>query len=140
MPLVVTASLSAETLQLTPCYGEAYLSVTLVFTTSLWDVTRQSIMSAHGSGTFAWFPLKVLTHPRINHLKPKTLCTTGLNIKKLCTAHNAFVCFTWISEQTAIIYLYSINLSVFIMEAVSAYCAVRTGFLNQADTLSSLKG
>ena len=39
------------------------------------------------------------------------------------------MCFVWISEQTAIISLYSINLSVFITEAESVYCAVRTGSL-----------
>jgi hypothetical protein len=32
------------------------------------------------------------------------------------------------------------NWSVFITVAASAYCAVRTGSLNQADTVSSLKG
>jgi hypothetical protein len=31
------------------------------------------------------------------------------------------------SEQTAIIYLYSINLFLFIKEGESVYCAVRTG-------------
>ena len=41
------------------------------------------------------------------------------------------MCFVWISEQTAIISLYSINLSVFITEAESVYCAVRPGSLNQ---------
>jgi hypothetical protein len=51
-----------------------------------------------------------------------------------------FMCFVWISEQTAIISLYRINLSVFITEAESVYCAVRTGYLNQKDTVSSLKG
>ena len=35
----------------------------------------------------------------------------------LCSAQNAFMCFVWISEQTAIISLYSINLSVFKKEA-----------------------
>jgi len=49
------------------------------------------------------------------------------------------MCFAWISEQTAIISLYSINLTVFITEAESVYCAVRTGSLNQTDTLTSLK-
>jgi len=58
----------------------------------------------------------------------------------LCSAYNAFVCFTWISEQTAIIFLYSINLWVFIIEAESVYCAARTGSLNQPDTVLSLKG
>jgi hypothetical protein len=39
------------------------------------------------------------------------------------------MCFVWISEQTAIISLYSINWLVFITETVCVYCAVRTGSL-----------
>ena len=39
----------------------------------------------------------------------------------------------------AIISLYSINLSVFIIQAESVYCAVRTGSSNQTNTVSSLK-
>ena len=58
----------------------------------------------------------------------------------LCSAQNAFMCFVWISEQTAIISLYSINLSVFKKEAESVYCAVGNGSLNQTDTVSYLKG
>ena len=54
----------------------------------------------------------------------------------LCSAHNALMCFVWISEQTAIISLYSINLSVFKTEVKSVYCAVRTGSLNQAERVS----
>ena len=50
------------------------------------------------------------------------------------------MCFVWISEQTAIISLYSFNLSVFKTEAESVYCAVRTGGLNETDTVSYLKG
>jgi len=46
----------------------------------------------------------------------------------------------WISEQTAIISLYSINRLVCITETESVYCAVRTGSLNQTDTVLSLKG
>jgi hypothetical protein len=45
----------------------------------------------------------------------------------MCSAHNMFVCFVCISEQTAIISLYSINLPVFIIEVESVYCAARTG-------------
>jgi hypothetical protein len=41
------------------------------------------------------------------------------------------MCFAWISEQTTIIFLYNINLSVFITKAQSAYCAVGTGTSNQ---------
>jgi hypothetical protein len=49
----------------------------------------------------------------------------------LCSAHNTFMCFAWISEQTAICSLYRINFSVLITEAECVYCAVRTGSLNQ---------
>ena len=38
------------------------------------------------------------------------------------------VCFVWISEQTAIISLYSIDLLVFITETECVYCAVRSTF------------
>jgi hypothetical protein len=38
----------------------------------------------------------------------------------------AFMCFVWISEQTAITFLYSINWLVFATETESVYCAVRT--------------
>ena len=48
----------------------------------------------------------------------------------LYSAHTAvFMCFVLISEQTAIISLYSINWPVFITETESVYCAVRTGSL-----------
>ena len=56
------------------------------------------------------------------------------------SANNAFMCFAWISEQPAIVSLYSINLQVFITEAENVYCAVRIGSLNQTDTVSSLRG
>jgi len=49
----------------------------------------------------------------------------------LCYVHNAFMCFACISQQTAIISLYSINLPVFITEAEGVYCTVRTESLNQ---------
>ena len=38
--------------------------------------------------------------------------------------------FVWISEQTAITSLYSINWLIFITKTVCVYCAVRTGSLN----------
>ena len=40
--------------------------------------------------------------------------------------HCVFMCFVWISEQTAIISLYNINSLVFITQTESVYCAVRT--------------
>jgi len=50
------------------------------------------------------------------------------------------MCVAWISEQTAIISLYSMSLSDFITKAESFYRAVRAGSLNQTDIVSSLKG
>ena len=44
--------------------------------------------------------------------------------------HSVSMCFVWISEQTAIISLYSINRLVCITETESVYCAVRTVTLN----------
>jgi len=44
--------------------------------------------------------------------------------------HTVFMCFVWISEQTAIISLYNINWLVFITQTQCVYCAVRTGSLN----------
>jgi hypothetical protein len=41
---------------------------------------------------------------------------------------SAFICFVWISEQTAIISLYSINWLVFITDKECIYCAVRVYF------------
>jgi len=40
--------------------------------------------------------------------------------------NSVFMCFVWISEQTAIITLYNINWLVFITETECVYCAVRT--------------
>jgi hypothetical protein len=47
--------------------------------------------------------------------------------------HSVFMCFVWISEQTAIISLYSINWLVFITETQCVYCAVRDESLNITD-------
>jgi len=44
-------------------------------------------------------------------------------------SHSVFMCFVWISEQTAIISLYSINWLEFMTETECVYCAVRTGSL-----------
>ena len=60
-----------------------------------------------------------------------TICTTSLtfNNSTFCP-HTVFMCFVWISQQTAIISLYNINWLVFITETESVYCAVRTECLN----------
>ena len=59
-----------------------------------------------------------------------TICTVSLTFSNstFCP-HTVFMCFAWISEQTAIISLYSINWLVFITETRRVYCAVRTGSL-----------
>ena len=60
-----------------------------------------------------------------------TICTTSLtfNNSTFCP-HTVFMCFVWISEQTAIISLYNINWLVFITQTQCVYCAVRTGSVN----------
>jgi hypothetical protein len=44
-------------------------------------------------------------------------------------SHSLFTCFIWISEQTAVISLYSVNWLDFIAETMSVYCAVRAEYL-----------
>ena len=58
-----------------------------------------------------------------------TVCTASLsfNNSTFCP-HTVFMCFVWISEQTAIISLYNINWLVFISETQCVYCAVRTKY------------
>jgi hypothetical protein len=53
--------------------------------------------------------------------------------------HSVFMCFVWVSEQTAIISLYSINWLVCITETECVYCAVRPGSLNKSRFYSSFE-
>ena len=53
--------------------------------------------------------------------------------------HSVFMGFVWIWEQTAIIFLYSINWLVFITETGCVYCAVRTGSFNKPHWFSFLR-
>ena len=61
-------------------------------------------------------------------VKMVTIRTTSLTFtdSTLCP-HSVFMCFVWISEQTAIISLYNINWLVCVSETESVYCAARTG-------------
>ena len=68
-----------------------------------------------------------------------TICTARWSLYVPPVSHSAilrsahaavFMCLVWISEQTAIISLYSINSLVCITERKCVYCAVRTGSLN----------
>ena len=56
-----------------------------------------------------------------------TICTASLtfNNSTFCP-HSVFMCFVWISEQTAIISLYNTNWLVFITQTQCVHCAVRT--------------
>jgi hypothetical protein len=51
-----------------------------------------------------------------------------------------FVCFVWVSEQTASFAVHNIKRLVFITEAESFYVAVRTDSLYKAGYVSSFKG
>ena len=63
-----------------------------------------------------------------------TICTTSLtfNNSTFCP-HCVFLCFVWMSEQTAIISLYNISWLVCIFRKLCVYCAVRTGYLNHIE-------
>jgi len=58
---------------------------------------------------------------RVLHVPPGLTC----KVPTFCP-HSVFMCFVWISEQTAIISVYSINWLVCVTETVCVYCAVRT--------------
>ena len=47
------------------------------------------------------------------------------------------MCFVWISEQTAIFFLYIVNWLVFITETERVYCGVRTEFVCLKDVTPS---
>ena len=68
-----------------------------------------------------------------------TICTASLtfNNSTFCP-HSVFMCFVWISEQTAIISLYNINWLVFVTETQSVYSAVRTGSSSRVQIQSRL--
>jgi hypothetical protein len=70
-----------------------------------------------------------------------TIRTTKSNIhNSTFCPHSVFMCFVWISEQTAIISLYSFNWQVCITETECVYCAVRTGYLGTIRIKFSLGG
>jgi len=70
------------------------------------------------------------------------VCTASLtfNNPTFCP-HSVFMCFVWISEQTAIISLCNINWLVCIYETECVYCAVRTDclYITQVTRAWSLK-
>ena len=54
-----------------------------------------------------------------------TICTSN----STSWPHNVFMCFVWITAQSAIISLHSMKWLVFITDTEGVYCAVRTGSL-----------
>ena len=83
-------------------------------------------------------PTKYQVWSLFNLLKP-----TGYVMHHQCnirSAHNVFMCFVFIWEQTANCTTYSLNWLVFITDMKSVYSAVRTGSLNKTVCPSSLKG
>jgi hypothetical protein len=70
----------------------------------------------------AWYGLDLWIKPQwLLYVPP---CLT-FNNSTFCP-HIVFMCFVWISEQTAIISLYNINWLVCVTETECVYCAVRT--------------
>ena len=71
--------------------------------------------------------------PHSGHYMYRTVVTIGTTSLTFSSStfcpHSVFMCFVWISEQTAIISLYNINRLVFITETECVYCAVRTGYI-----------
>jgi hypothetical protein len=84
-------------------------------------------LEAKGWVWFSHFGPWRFTAQRSPHLPPGLTPTNST-----FWPHNVFMCFVWISEQTTIISLYSINWLVFITETECVYCAVRTESLNNS--------
>jgi hypothetical protein len=69
----------------------------------------------------------------INRLITKTYFTYHKlkHTEILGSTHNAFICFACISEQTAIISVYTINLSIFITQAECLLCGTNGVFKSE---------
>jgi hypothetical protein len=81
----------------------------------------QSLTTSH-----VWFSYKIQPFKALQLLYvPPGLTFTN---STFCP-HSVFMCFVWISEQTVIISLYSINWLVFITETECVYCVVQTEYL-----------
>jgi len=95
-----------------------------VFMSFVWIWEQTAIVSLYSINWLVFVTVLTLYSPVV------TICTTSLtfNNSTFCP-HTVFMCFVWILEQTAIIYLYRINWLVFIFETECIYCAVWTGCL-----------
>ena len=94
---------------------------------SLYDPPVVTI--CHASGQYIHRTVVTIRTASGHNMYPTvvTICATILTFTILRSAHTAvFMCFVWISEQTVIISLYSINWLVVIKETQCVYCVVRT--------------
>ena len=90
------------------------------------NVFSSAVISSLSKVYVSSLPAKCITL----HSPVVTICTASLTfINFTFCPHSVFMCFVWISEQTAIISLHSVNWLVFLIETESVYCAVRTGSL-----------
>ena len=99
------------------------------------DFIRQSVIGTNGWRHCIWYDVS----PTLNLIKPSghyMYHSLTFNNPTFCS-HSVFICFLWISEQTAIISIYNINWLVFIIETGSVYCAVRTGSFHFVHHVSS---
>ena len=95
----------------------------IVMTSSSWSLQDEVITNVETPGT---------VRPTTRRLTPEDWKPTRINIHKSYFPSTQRICFVWISEQTAIISLYSSNWLVFITETECVYCAVRAGSLYSA--------
>jgi hypothetical protein len=80
--------------------------------------------------TGTWRPAERLElRERRRHFIRKTTDSATIHCHSSFSPHSVFMCFVWISEQTAIISLYKVNWLVCITETECVYCAVRTEYL-----------
>jgi len=95
--------------------------------------TAQWSLYVPHSGHYMYRTMVTMYHPVV------TICTASLTFSNstFCP-QTVFMCFLWISEQTAIISLYNINWLLFITETECVYCAVRTGPLCTVQVTFSL--
>ena len=99
-----------------------------VFMCFVWISEQTAIISLQNIN---WLVFVTETECVYCAVRTGSLYTTSLTFNP----HSVFMCFVWISEQTAIISLYNINWLVCITETECVYCAVRTGCLNNTGNL-----
>ena len=103
------------------CYHHTYRWPSGVFMCFVWISEQTAIISLYNINWLVFITQTECVYCAVR---------TGSLYIILRSAHTAvFMCFVWISEQTAIISLYNINWLVFITETECVYCAVRTGSL-----------